>query len=196
MAYVDLNPVRARMATSLEESRLTSVHDRICAKRARKRLEAMGEGEGSRKDVKTQRSEDGSRGDAKTRRKKKAEPTDEQTKLMEEAREEAGRDGWLCRFADEIGGLGAESGEKQTDTGKMPVAHSMRQDRDGLATSPVARDEEGGGAHTVLGMGFADYLELLEWTGRCVIDGKRGVLPESARPVLERMELDAEWREE
>jgi hypothetical protein len=34
MAYVELNPVRARMATSLEESRLTSVHDRICARRA------------------------------------------------------------------------------------------------------------------------------------------------------------------
>jgi hypothetical protein len=52
-------------------------------------------------------------------------------------------------------------------------------------------------------MGFADYLELLEWTGKCVIEGRvkgsaprdraeRGVLPESARPVLERMELDVE----
>jgi hypothetical protein len=41
-------------------------------------------------------------------------------------------------------------------------------------------------------MGFADYLELLEWTGKCVVEGKRGVLPESARPVLERMELDVE----
>jgi hypothetical protein len=66
-------------------------------------------------------------------------------------------------------------------------------------------------------MGFADYLELLEWTGKCVIEGRvksfaprdsrvkgsaprdraeRGVLPESARPVLERMELDVEnWVE-
>jgi hypothetical protein len=62
-------------------------------------------------------------------------------------------------------------------------------------------------------MGFADYLELLEWTGRCVVEGRvkgdaprdsrvkgdaprdraeRGALPESARPVLERMELDVE----
>lgn len=42
MAYVDLNPVRARMATSLEESHLTSVQDRICATRARLQLLAMG----------------------------------------------------------------------------------------------------------------------------------------------------------
>jgi REP element-mobilizing transposase RayT len=148
MAYVDLNPVRARMATSLEESRLTSVHDRICAKRARRKIQ-----------------ESGDRGQESGKR----ELTPEQIAMVEEAKTECKRDVWLCRFADEVG-----------------------QDRDGLATSPVARAQEGGGAHTVLGMGFADYLELLEWTGKCVVEGKRGVLPESARPVLERMELDVE----
>jgi hypothetical protein len=157
MAYVDLNPVRARMATSLEESRLTSVHDRVCAKRARRRMQESGE----------RGQESGEKG-----------LTPEQEALIEEAKAECGRDEWLCRFADELG-----------------------QDRDGLATSPVARAQ--GGAHTVLGMGFADYLELLEWTGKCVVEGRvkgsaprdrveRGVLPASARPVLERMELDAE----
>jgi hypothetical protein len=163
---VDLNPVRAKMATSLEESRLTSVHDRICAKRARLRLSSAMEGEGSRKDAKTRRGEAGSRGDAEARRKKKAEPTDEQTMLMDEAKEEAGRDRWLCRFGNEV-------------------------------------DETGG--HTVLAMRIEDYLELLEWTGRCVVEGRvkgfaprdrRGVLPETARPVLERMELEVEnWVE-
>jgi hypothetical protein len=148
MAYVDLNPVRAKMATSLEESRLTSVHDRICAKRARRKIQ-----------------ESGDRGQESGKR----ELTPEQIAMVEEAKTECKRDVWLCRFADEVG-----------------------QDRDGLATSPVARAQEGGGAHTVLGMGFADYLELLEWTGKCVVEGKRGVLPESARPVLERMELDVE----
>ena len=54
-----------------------------------------------------------------------------------------------------------------------------------------------------MGLGFDDHLELLEWTGRCMVEGRvkgsaprdrveHGVLPESARPVLERMELDVE----
>jgi hypothetical protein len=142
MAYVDLNPVRAKMATCLEESRLTSVHDRICAKRARRRVQESGD----------RIQEAGKKG-----------LTAEQVAMFEEARMECERDAWLCRFADRVKGF-----------------------------APVDSVEAGGGAHTVLGMGFADYLELLEWTGKCVVEGKRGVLPESARPVLERMELDVE----
>ncbi len=40
MAYVDLNPVRARMADMLEDSEFTSVYDRLLAQQAKKRLEA------------------------------------------------------------------------------------------------------------------------------------------------------------
>jgi hypothetical protein len=94
----------------------------------------------------------------------------EQKAMIEEAKAECGRDEWLCRFED--------------DRVKSFAPRDSRVEGD------APRDSVG--AHTVLGMGFADYLELLEWTGRCVIDGKRGVLPESARSVLERMELDVE----
>jgi len=41
MAYVDLNPVRARMADGLEDSRFTSVYDRVVSKRAAARLEGL-----------------------------------------------------------------------------------------------------------------------------------------------------------
>jgi REP element-mobilizing transposase RayT len=171
MAYVDLNPVRARMATSLEESRLTSVHDRICGRAARLKTAAL-------QDIrlKTGNLMEGAPGEADGRSgRSESEMTEKQTALVEEAKAECERDAWLCRFAD---------------------------DRvEGCA--PRDSVEEGGGAHTVLGMGFADYLELLEWTGRCVVEGRvkgsaprerveRGALPESARPVLERMELDVE----
>jgi hypothetical protein len=48
----------------------------------------------------------------------------------------------------------------------------------------------------MLGMRLEDYVELLDWTGKCVVEGKRGVLPECARQALERMELDVEnWVE-
>ena len=40
MAYVDLNPVRARLAEGLEDSEFTSVFDRLRARRAKERLEA------------------------------------------------------------------------------------------------------------------------------------------------------------
>jgi putative transposase len=43
MAYVDLNPVRAQLAQTLEDSEFTSVYDRIVAERGRKRLERVGE---------------------------------------------------------------------------------------------------------------------------------------------------------
>lgn len=41
MAYVDLNPVRAQLANSLEDSEFTSVHDRLRAERAKKRLKSV-----------------------------------------------------------------------------------------------------------------------------------------------------------
>lgn len=40
------------------------------------------------------------------------------------------------------------------------------------------------------------YLELVDWTGRCMKGGKRGVIPNTLSPVLERLELDTEeWVE-
>ena len=179
MAYVDLNPVRARMAESLEESRLTSVYDRICGRAARLKTASLQdirlktrnlndgagagemEGSGQGTDLVKGGKKKPSRGSAVPGGSGAGDLTGEQEALVEEAKAECGRDEWLCRFADRVKG-----------------------------EAPRDSDEAGGGAHTVLGMGFADYLELLEWTGKCVVEGKRGVLPESARPVLERMELD------
>jgi len=42
MAYVDLNPVRAKMADTLEDSEFTSVYDRVVSRRARERVERLG----------------------------------------------------------------------------------------------------------------------------------------------------------
>ncbi len=40
--------------------------------------------------------------------------------------------------------------------------------------------------------GFADYLELLDWTGRAVRDDKRGAIDSGIPPILERLGLDPE----
>jgi len=34
---------------------------------------------------------------------------------------------------------------------------------------------------------FSDYLELVDWTGRAVLTGKRGAIPANVPPILERL---------
>ncbi len=46
------------------------------------------------------------------------------------------------------------------------------------------------GIHGLLGMTLDDYLELLDWTGRCIRSGKRGVIPATLKPILERLRID------
>ena len=141
MAYVDLNPVRAKMAACLEESRLTSVHDRIIARRARLRLEVIdgGEAEESGGNAAREGGEpgdgtadavrpDGADGaaendepvDGGNKRKKAREMTAEQARLLAETREEAGRDGWLCRFGDESGKDGGKESRRSEGWWQRP----------------------------------------------------------------------------
>ena len=35
-----------------------------------------------------------------------------------------------------------------------------------------------------------DYLELVDWSGRAVIEGKRGSIPENLPPILKRLKID------
>ncbi len=40
-------------------------------------------------------------------------------------------------------------------------------------------------------MTLAEYLELLDWTGRQLRAKKRGVIPSHLAPILERLSMDA-----
>ena len=35
-----------------------------------------------------------------------------------------------------------------------------------------------------------DYLELVDWSGRAVVEGKRGSIPHNLPPILERLKID------
>jgi len=41
-----------------------------------------------------------------------------------------------------------------------------------------------------LDMDLDDYLELLDWTGRQIVEGKKGAIPAHLEPILTRLEVD------
>jgi REP element-mobilizing transposase RayT len=45
-----------------------------------------------------------------------------------------------------------------------------------------------------LPMRFADYLELLDWTGRQILHGKRGSIPAELKPILERLQIGGDGK--
>ena len=125
-AYVDLNPVRAAMAKTPEESDFTGAKDRI---------DDMSSRESSSADTHAWE---------RSRRREKS--------------------GWLS-----------------------PLEINERTDPVGTDASPVVRRASLKG---FLSMSLADYLELLDWTGRQLKRKKRGTIPTHLAPILERLGLD------
>jgi hypothetical protein len=158
MAYVDLNPVRARLADSLEASEFTGIHDRLVAMRARTGLAALADEETSGELPVEQggvpaSGESAAAGDAAVNgnltKVPVGAPAAAAEKMLAAARTAAKTDAWLCPMG------------------------------------------ETAGRHTVLSISAADYVALVEWTGRHLAEGKRGALGAELAPVLERMELAA-----
>ena len=47
-----------------------------------------------------------------------------------------------------------------------------------------------------LPLSLADYLQLLDWTGRQLAQGKKGRIPDTIEPILQRLQLDeSSWCE-
>ncbi len=113
MAYVDLNPVRAGMAETPEESDYTSVQQRIV----------------------------------------------EQDSAIDDL-EDASEAGIPEDLRDAIGRLMPFSDQEKTDSDRaLPFA-------------------------------LKDYLELVDWSGRAIVEGKRGSISESQPPILKRLKID------
>ncbi|MHC4886099.1 MAG: hypothetical protein ACYTGH_13560 [Planctomycetota bacterium] len=49
-----------------------------------------------------------------------------------------------------------------------------------------------GPTHDLLSLQLDEYLDLLDWTGRRLVAGKRGATPEGLKPILQRLRIDSD----
>jgi REP element-mobilizing transposase RayT len=50
--------------------------------------------------------------------------------------------------------------------------------------------QDGDQHENAIGFALTDYLELVDWAGRIIREGKRGAIPEEAPPILQRIGLE------
>ena len=145
LAYVDLNPIRAGMAETLETSRFTSVYERIQALRK----------------------------------------TPSNTSAQRAA--------WLSPFelvedAPQTETLLSPGERGAGGEGAVELNESALRNQAPLNDVPASRVSNKG----CLPMTFAEYLQLLDWTGRQPRADKPGVIPQDLAPVLERLQLSGD----
>ncbi len=126
LQYVDLNPIRAKIAASPESSDFTSAQDRLA-------------------DLKT--TEEVSTPEAQDNRFEHGE-----------------RAGWLSPIPLEP--------KRQAARGKSSERRASNKG--------------------CLRMGLGDYLQLLDWTGRQIRNGRRGAMPADLEPLFERLGISTE----
>jgi hypothetical protein len=131
--YIDLNPIRARLAETPETSFFTSVYERLATMLAEGKQEVSGVS-----------GESGLNAEGASQ----SAPT---------------RDGWLS-----------------------PVLLDDELER--REPAPVRRASNRG----YLGIPFAEYLRLLDWTGREIRAEKRGSIPADLAPLFERLGIRSE----
>ena len=149
--YVDLNPIRAAMAQSLDDSDFTGAKARIDDLK-KTRLEVNS--------VKSKQPR------PTTKRPRSGKPRRGKPKRTREWERSQGRSnsGWLCPV---------EISEAADPTGPDPSRCGRRASLKGFLTMSVVR-----------------YLELLDWTGRQIRADKRGAIPSSVSPILQRLGIE------
>jgi hypothetical protein len=75
----------------------------------------------------------------------------------------------------------------------IPLEQGLESDvRNGLtSTTPWRASDKG-----ILPMGLDEYLQLLDWSGRVVREGKSGSIPSHLAPILTRLGINVDcWTE-
>jgi hypothetical protein len=209
--YVDLNPVRAAMAESLEESVHTSVYDRLQAEQG-----AKIESTAFELRVIPQAQVDGVVGDGRAPHPQPLSPS-----FLRGEGSESGAPHPQPLSPSFLRGEGSKRGEvhsaKQGEGSKGGGVHSAKQGegrksrrvlRDSwlapltMDDSVLAKDAQPNATGLrasdkgFLNMPWREYLELLSWTARQRVKGFTEAVPEGLQPVLSRLGIDASmWRD-
>ena len=207
LAYVDLNPVRARIATTPEESRFTSVYKRLQAFSGERCGVPCDAPPGDCTELLVADAADaeaaytltGSDGNAPAQG-----PTDDAGRQVRTHAAAGSVRLELPRKRTATTTAGDESRDGRCDAPRKGTRHGMghgiaRSVRpaaewlspfelsaaQGLNAAPAARASNKG----CLAMTFAEYLQLLDWTGRALRQEKRGAIPADLAPILERLSV-------
>ena len=159
-AYVDLNPIRAELAQTLETSDYTSAQRRIQALQAEAVAQPASVSAASTEPAKTSRVE---RKASSVTVKQQQAARDGIPSYGQPASVAASPDGFLSPVALE---------ERTVKPGPHPNQSGLRCSDKGF-----------------LPISSADYLALLDWTARQRAQGKRGATPRTLRPIFERLSL-------
>ena len=197
-AYVDLNPIRAAMAETLESSDYTSVQRRIQGLEQSQVVEQpAGAGLDRSGEIPSPRLPARRDKDASPRKAGARESAN--YRLYPQTLEQPGsvdtlNAGDFCAIAEVV--------EQLQPTEPSTNSDCSRQKPDQFL-SPMWLDERNGPLGAVpnaaglrcsdkgfLPLPLGDYLTLLDWTGRQLANGKRGRIPNTVAPILARLKLD------
>jgi hypothetical protein len=166
LQYVDLNPIRAGIAMTLEASDFTSIQDRIrdlqraVSQHSPTAADSGGVSSGETS-VPTSATE--TIAAAASMEVSPSAGTGQQEEF-DTAVEHGEHAGWLS-----------------------PV--SLEPKRQGVRAVVTERRASNKG---ILSMGVGEYLQLLDWTARQIRSDKRGATPKELEPIFERLEISAE----
>jgi REP element-mobilizing transposase RayT len=173
--YVDLNPIRAGIADTPENSKFTSAFDRIRSMQVDS-AESPGQAAIEPSESPTTASES---------------PTTEPIETTS-TRDTRRPDAWLCELTLREGpDATAETKSAIAEVGKpsvQPTPEEATQAACRLRPKPAARASDQG----YLPIELEKYLSLLDWTGRQLRADQQGVIPSHFAPILERLGINVE----
>ncbi len=170
--YVDLNPVRAAIAKSPEQSKFTSAYDRIMSELGNRSVPAVRELDAKKEDAATLRK----KLEAAIRKNDREEMADLKKRLSEAtaAESSSGVSGKLARKPERNDAwLSVLELQERSHLGPVPHTQGIRASDKGF-----------------LPMKLSEYITLLDWTGREGREGKKGSIPKELAPILERIGID------
>lgn len=170
MAYVDLNPIRARLATVPEDSAFTSIAERL---------------------QKTGGVEDGSTVSSACVSGNAGAIPEADGPPVAVAPQPSGRGNAGCLEALKPLNVTAMAADASVPTAVEPLpTHEAHMSA--LPRAPLMPFDATGRMAAAIPFAFDDYLELVDATGRAIREDKRGYIPGETPQILERLHIDPE----